>query len=253
MLKSIAKMKKIAKSQSILIVEAKKTLYLQRNECSKGSTRINDFVHLCHAVVACHSEAVQRRFSILSPFVCQFFATVLTIALFILPQGIAAQDGVEGYKSLIPQAPDAQALARAIDIPVNAYTGIPQITIPLYEIKVGELTIPISLSYHAGGILANQEATEVGLGWSLSAGGSITRTIKCIDDFNSSMGYFSYQQDWDGEFSTLMPYFNIWTRQFVKDMEPDIFFYSTPTESGKFFFDHSRNAHFVNVENNCRL
>ena len=253
MLKSIAKMKKIAKSQSILIVEAKKTLYLQRNECSKGSTRINDFVHLCHAVVACHGEAVQRRFSILSPFVCQFFATVLTIALFILPQGIAAQDGVEGYKSLIPQAPDAQALARAIDIPVNAYTGIPQITIPLYEIKVGELTIPISLSYHAGGILANQEATEVGLGWSLSAGGSITRTIKCIDDFNSSMGYFSYQQDWDGEFSTLMPYFNIWTRQFVKDMEPDIFFYSTPTESGKFFFDHSRNAHFVNVENNCRL
>ena len=252
MLKSIAKMKKIAKSQSILIVEAKKTLYLQRNECSKGSTRINDFVHLCHAVVACHGEAVQRRFSILSPFVCQFFATVLTIALFILPQGIAAQDGVEGYKSLIPQAPDAQALARAIDIPVNAYTGIPQITIPLYEIKVGELTIPISLSYHAGGILANQEATEVGLGWSLSAGGAITRTIKCMDDFDAVMGYFSYQQDWDGQFENLYNYFDFSHRTFIKDMEPDIFYYSTPSESGKFFFDHNRNAHMVDKRSNIR-
>ena len=247
---------------AFLNVESKKTIYLQRSNRRVEPTRASDIHHLGHTFAAWHSEAVNRPKKIEYKDQSNFKSIVSRIVLaalfattqLVFPQYTSAQGlGVEGYKSLIPQAPDAQALARAIDVPVNAYTGIPQISIPLYEINVGKLIIPITLNYHAGGILASQEATEVGLGWSLSAGGSITRTIKCIDDFNSSMGYFSYQTDWNEDPQSLGYYFDIWTRQFVKDMEPDIFFYSTPTESGKFFFDHSRNAHFVNVENNCRL
>lgn len=242
----------------VLMAEAKKNIYLQQD---KKPSAIDCYKMEHREAFSCvirFSEAVHKsqHKNLNQQCFCQSLLSICRVSLLVLllliPQYSFGQ-GVEGYQSLIPQAPDAQAMARAIDVPVNAYTGIPEITIPLYEIKVGELTIPITLSYHAGGILASQEATEVGLGWSLSAGGSITRTIKCIDDFNSSMGYFSYQDEWNGEFSALMPYFDIWTRQFVKDMEPDIFFYSTPTESGKFFFDHNRNAHFVNVENNCRL
>ena len=253
MLKPIAKMKKIAKSQSFLIVVQKNSLYLQRNERSNGITRVNSFAHLGHVVVTCLSEAVQRRFGTRSPFVFHFFVVILTIALYILPQRIEAQDGVEGYKSLIPQAPDAQALARAIDIPVNAYTGIPQISIPLYEINIGELTIPITLSYHAGGILANQEATEVGLGWSLLAGGTITRTIKCIEDFDNERGYLCYLEDWDGDPNSLELFFNRDSKLYYWDMEPDIFYFSTPFESGKFFFSHDKQAHFLNKTANFRL
>ncbi len=246
-------MKKIAKSQSFLIVVQKNSLYLQRNERSNGITRVNNFAHLGHVVVTCLSEAVQRRFGTRSPFVFHFFVVILTIALYILPQRIEAQDGVEGYKSLIPQAPDAQALARAIDIPVNAYTGIPQISIPLYEINIGELTIPITLSYHAGGILANQEATEVGLGWSLLAGGSITRTIKCIEDFDNERGYLCYLEDWDGDPNSLVLFFDRDSKLYYWDMEPDIFYFSTPSESGKFFFSHDKQAHFLNKTANFRL
>ena len=253
MLKPIAKMKKIAKSQSFLIVVQKNSLYLQRNERSNGITRVNNFAHLGHVVVTCLSEAVQRRFGTRSPFVFHFFVVILTIALYILPQRIEAQDGVEGYKSLIPQAPDAQALARAIDIPVNAYTGIPQISIPLYEINIGELTIPITLSYHAGGILANQEATEVGLGWSLLAGGTITRTIKCIEDFDNERGYLCYSEDWDGDPNSLDLFFDCDSKIYYWDMEPDIFYFSTPFESGKFFFSHDKQAHFLNKTANFRL
>ena len=235
-----------------MIAVPKKALYLRRNEYSNGFTGSCNYPHSGHANVACHREAVQCGFKVRSSAAFLPLVGLLAIAMSILPQDVAAQDGVEGYRSLIPQAPDAQAMARAIDIPVNAYTGIPQISIPLYEINIGELTIPITLSYHAGGILANQEATEVGLGWSLSAGGAITRTIKCMDDFDAVKGYFSYQQDWDGQFENLHNYFDFSHRTFIKDMEPDIFYYSTPSESGKLFFDHNRNAHMVDKRSNIR-
>jgi len=252
MLETNTQMNKIIKKRLFLIAVPKKALYLRRNEYSNGFTGSCNYPHSGHAYVACHREAVQCGFKVRSSAAFLPLVGLLAIAMSILPQDVAAQDGVEGYRSLIPQAPDAQAMARAIDIPVNAYTGIPQISIPLYEIKVGELSIPITLSYHAGGILANQEATEVGLGWSLSAGGAITRTIKCMDDFDAVMGYFSYQQDWDGQFESLYNYFDFSHRTFIRDMEPDIFYYSTPSESGKFFFDHNRNAHMVDKRSNIR-
>ena len=52
----------------------------------------------------------------------------------------------------IPPSPTAASLGIYGAVPVGHYTGIPQIEIPLYEIKCGSLTIPISLSYHASGI-----------------------------------------------------------------------------------------------------
>lgn len=56
---------------------------------------------------------------------------------------------------------------------MSLYTGVPDITIPLYSVKLKDMEVPVSLSYHAGGITIDQEATIVGLGWNLNAGGSI--------------------------------------------------------------------------------
>ena len=247
---------------AFLNVESKKTIYLQRSNRRVEPTRASDIHHLGHTFVAWHSEAVKRPPKIEYKDQSNFKSIVSRIVLaalfattqLVFPQYTSAQDsGVEGYKSLIPQAPDAQALARAIDVPVNAYTGIPQISIPLYEINVGGLSIPITLSYHAGGILANQEATEVGLGWSLLAGGTITRTIKCIEDFDNERGYLCYSEDWDGDPNSLELFFDCDSKIYYWDMEPDIFYFSTPFESGKFFFSHDKQAHFLNKTANFRL
>lgn len=71
-------------------------------------------------------------------------------------------------------SPEVAAFKRYGDVPVSLYSGVPDIGIPLYTVKLKDLEVPISLSYHAGGITVDQEATIVGLGWNLVAGGNIT-------------------------------------------------------------------------------
>jgi YD repeat-containing protein len=83
---------------------------------------------------------------------------------------------------VIPPSPNAAAFAKYGNIPVSPYTGIPSISIPIYEIKVRDISVPISLSYHASGIKVGDEASPVGLGWVLNAGGLISRNIINRDD-----------------------------------------------------------------------
>ena len=89
----------------------------------------------------------------------------------------------------IPPSPEASALAQYSEIPVAHYTGVPQISLPLASLSGRNLSLPVSLSYHASGIRVDQVASREGLGWSLNAGGVITRTVNGgPDELN---GYFS--------------------------------------------------------------
>lgn len=57
---------------------------------------------------------------------------------------------------------------------MSYYTGVPNISVPLYSIKGRELELPVELNYHAGGVRVEEIASWVGIGWSLNAGGVIT-------------------------------------------------------------------------------
>ena len=101
-----------------------------------------------------------------------------------LPAKASVHSGAnEIFKDHAP-SPESHALMQYSDIPVSLYTGIPDISIPIYTINVGNFSLPISLRYHASGIKVAQEASRVGLGWSLHAGGCISRTIQERDDFD---------------------------------------------------------------------
>ncbi|MDU1893064.1 MAG: RHS repeat domain-containing protein [Dysgonomonas sp.] len=76
-----------------------------------------------------------------------------------------------------PPSPNAQSFLKYGDYPVSTYTGIPNIDIPIYQIRLKDLSFPISISYNASGIKVDEEASRVGLGWILNAGGLITHTI----------------------------------------------------------------------------
>ncbi|WP_068691269.1 RHS repeat protein [Culturomica massiliensis] len=77
--------------------------------------------------------------------------------------------------SVIPPTPEAAALIRFVEYPVSYYTGVPEISVPLYTVKSREISFPVSLNYHASGIKVEDVSGFVGLGWSLNAGGVISR------------------------------------------------------------------------------
>ncbi|MCX2839452.1 hypothetical protein OQ279_14975 [Salinimicrobium sp. MT39] len=88
---------------------------------------------------------------------------------------------------VVPQTPDAAALSKYSEYPLGNFTGVPEIFLPLYTIKSGDIELPIGLNYHAGGFKVSEEASWVGLGWTLTINGAITRTVKGVEDFIGSV------------------------------------------------------------------
>uniref|UniRef100_A0AAU6WSJ1 Type IX secretion system membrane protein PorP/SprF n=1 Tax=Chryseobacterium endophyticum TaxID=1854762 RepID=A0AAU6WSJ1_9FLAO len=87
-----------------------------------------------------------------------------------------AQNNInQSIPQILPTSPDVKALARYGTIPIGLATGVPDISIPFYSIKSGNLDFPISLSYHASGIKVRDIASVAGLGWSLNYGGVIAK------------------------------------------------------------------------------
>ena len=141
---------------------------------------------------------------------------------------------------IVPPSPNASSLGIYGNIPVGHYTGVPNISIPIYEIKSGDFTLPIALSYHASGIKVAQEASSVGLGWVLNAGGCIVRKIKHWDDFAYG-GYYSDQSFPESdENNDVVDFRDSQYLEYLnnnKDSEPDMFSYNFGNMSGSFFFE----------------
>src|SRR6476659_1798776 len=133
----------------------------------------------------------------------------------------------------IPPSPSVVSLLQYSQVPVSNYTGLPNVNIPLYSIHSGSLELPISLSYH-GAIKAKQEASNVGLGWALSAGGVVGREIRGKDDLSVDVhGYYQIVHPMNFNFNGLwltpqgsVPLNQAYLRDFYTgdvDGEPDVF------------------------------
>src|ERR1700755_2329549 len=98
-------------------------------------------------------------------------------------------DPVFNLKNILPTSPDAAMLGKFGDIPIGNYTGTADVSIPIYTVedKAANVKIPIVLRYHGSGIMVNQQASSVGLGWMLEAEGSIIKTINGIDDVSDNL------------------------------------------------------------------
>lgn len=111
------------------------------------------------------------------------FRIIISSLFYLCVLGLHAQTQLP---KVVPLAPNAAALAKYGDIPVSHYNGTANFSIPLWTINSKDITVPISLDYHSGGIRLKEYAGWVGLGWTLEAGGVITRQLKDKDDLNNS-------------------------------------------------------------------
>jgi YD repeat-containing protein len=159
--------------------------------------------------------------------------------------------------NLLPPSPEASALAKYADIPISLYSGTISASIPLYDIKERDLSLNIGLSYHASGIKVGEVASRVGIGWTLDAGGVITRATRggwpdeftpagflsqaqhhTISDF--ALGNIPAAQQWE--------WYNDMANGCI-DMEPDLFYFNIGGYSGKFMFNWDGQIELASASN----
>ncbi|MFD2287970.1 hypothetical protein GJU39_21305 [Pedobacter petrophilus] len=149
----------------------------------------------------------------------------------------------QGIKSIIPPSPTAREFDKYINYEVSLQNGLPDITIPLYNIKVGKNVIPLELKYHASGIKFGQTNGDVGVGWILQPGHRVSRTIYGRPDeyFDKAIIPSHFENNWkrDEFFSQLITDGGIGMPAASKylDGEADLFTYSTPSQSGSFLIE----------------
>lgn len=176
---------------------------------------------------------------------CFFSCIVLNVA--------KAQSTVN-LPQVVPPPADAASLGKYSDVPVSLNVGLPNINVPIYDIKTARLQVPIALNYYASGIKVEDIASWVGLGWSLDAGGTITRSVRDLDDLNLQHGFYnvavphgdtmSQANDWQ--------YFDDVSRGLI-DAEPDNFFYNFGGHNGKFVFGEDKRVLPINYQEPVKI
>jgi hypothetical protein len=170
---------------------------------------------------------------------------VFTVSYLKAQINAANTDDLNNLRNVIAPSPNAAALGKYAEWPVNLNTGIPSINIPLFEVKGRTLSVPISLDYHASGIKIGEIASWVGLGWSLQAGGVITRSVRGLPDECTLTGYFYNRKqfpDYNYTFEQ-SPNPSILWKGMVMDQAinetdgvPDLYYFNALGRSYKFLF-----------------
>ena len=152
----------------------------------------------------------------------------------------------------IALSPQAAALHDAINYPVDGNKGAPDISIPLYTIKYGKISIPLTLRYTTSAAKTDKStAPNVAFGWVLDVGGSINRTIRGKPD-EASNWYQAYDTTYFDQLRTSNDQFTIssiygWHGINEYDSEKDEFVMSTPNGRATFYITGSNgsyNGHF---------
>lgn len=183
-----------------------------------------------------------------------FFSIILiTLATkfeYAFAQGSPVADEV--IQNIIPPSPEAANLGKYGNLPLNMNAGTPQVSIPIYTIKGRQVFLPISLSYHGSGIKVDEVASWVGLGWTLNAGGVITRTVRGLPD-ESANGYFNRYDDYlsktleNRDYETTDPDFAFWNKcvNGEYDLLPDFYYFNFGSYSGRIVFDENQQPVIV--------
>lgn len=153
---------------------------------------------------------------------------------------VQADDDEDSYNpgemSILPPSPTAAALGQYGLIPVDLATGAVNLDIPLYNIKYRELNIPISLSYRSNGVKVDEVASWVGMGWSLNAGGVITRVVRDEPDEGKGTLYPYPENGIKGQTYEAYHYLSLAGNDNF-DSEPDLYMFNFMGHTGKFVMD----------------
>lgn len=170
------------------------------------------------------------------------------------------------YPTTYP-TPNTASFGIFSSFPESTFSGVPSIQIPLYNFTYQGISLPITLSYNTNLVKPNSYGSWVGMGWSLSSGGLITRVENdLLDDVNwynpydygltreANQGYFYRQgylagNDWASSNKLENAMMDMLNYQFnqswfpdvrkMKDYAPDEFSFNIGSLSGSFYFSEN--------------
>ena len=148
-------------------------------------------------------------------------------AFFILVLSSYVLFSQEVFDDHVPPSPTAASFQQFIQVPVDMHTGQASISVPIHTFSGRRVQDAMSLAYSGGGHRVNTIADRVGLGWSLSGGGIITRTVLGHPDETAVNGYWTKDMP-----NTPSQLFNAQTADGVYDTKPDVYSFSTPSGGG---------------------
>lgn len=101
-------------------------------------------------------------------------------ALLCLPQAASAQ--MRAADEPARPSTDSWAQIQYGEVSPSLYTGTVHLSVPFYTYKDPDFEIPVSFDYASNGCLPNDPPGILGPGWTLNAGGVISRDIRGIPD-----------------------------------------------------------------------
>jgi RHS repeat-associated protein len=153
-----------------------------------------------------------------------------------------------------PSAPSVNGLgyAKFVEFPISPFTGTFSYSVPIATVTSGSLSLPVSIDYHSGGNKVGDPASNVGLGWNLNYGGSITRTVRGLPDdvvhIPNTSPYQTIGYWFSPSNNTVGANYNDMALGYI-DGEPDIFTWSAGGQGGKFYFDRNHNIVHITKTN----
>lgn len=177
---------------------------------------------------------------------------IFKTALFCLFTMIASESIAQidlDDRALETFGPISTPSSSSLNVQNNLYDGTAIIGIPFFSESIDGVPINVSASYNTKGIKVDQLASQIGLGWNLNYGPSITRIVKDkIDELyipqrvctiNPSNFTHTIIAQPAGVWMDKTGYSNFYTT--VEDTEMDEFILSLPSGSIKFQFDYLGN------------
>jgi len=132
-----------------------------------------------------------RHFNFAGPGILLTLLMVISNTAFAQNE-VSYRRGATQLEDILPPSPEAASKVKYADVPFTHSMGAAEYSVPIYELKGHRLTIPVSLDYCSNGIKLDEIAGVAGLGWTLNAGGCITREVVYMpDEFED--GTFSYR------------------------------------------------------------
>lgn len=168
---------------------------------------------------------------------------LISILLCIKYSLLGQDEPPEALPKILKASPTVSSLMRFEEVPIDFYTGQPDISIPLFKKEINEiLFVELRLKYSSMGVRIDERSGWAGTGWSLEAGGAISRTVRGIPDERDdvlALGVLNNPDFWNyntlsNEDKERFRWNTMGTSLEKYDSELDLYQFTYPGGSGRF-------------------